>query len=83
MTGRVAASWQAEVGLPVCDCWFNHQRIVAINPVDPDLVTLEDGLVCSFLRCCDPTDHEHDDLEPWAEDWKPVCAYLLSRDGHR
>lgn len=81
--GEATQNWKPEVGMQVCDCWFKHQRIVAINPVDPDLVTLEDGLTCSFLRCCDSPEHLHNDLSPMPDDWTPVCAYLLSRDGFR
>lgn len=79
--GAFYENWAPQVGLLVCDCWFNHQKIVAINPVDEDLVTLEDGLVCSFLRCCTPADDEHPFLSPMPDDWQPVCAYLLNRDG--
>lgn len=48
---------KAEVGMVVCDCRFKHLRITAIHPDDDDMITLEDGHMCSFECCCDPVPH--------------------------
>jgi hypothetical protein len=46
------------VGQEICDCRFNHQRIVSVDTDDNDTVTLEDGSSCSYYYCCDSVAHE-------------------------
>lgn len=45
------------VGTVVCDCRFEHKKIVSIDPEDPDTATLEDGFVCSAAHCLDEVPH--------------------------
>ena len=98
MTKEQKYKWMQtlKVGDSVCDCRFNHQKIVKIEDeitYDPKSIrflaylpsiifnslvkliiwirkefglkrlvdrtfTLEDGLVCSAMYCCDPIDHK-------------------------
>jgi hypothetical protein len=52
------SDWHADVGDLVCDCRYQHLRIVWMDN-DRDEVELEDGFRCSLPYCCDPPDH------PW------------------
>jgi hypothetical protein len=43
-------------GHQVNDCRGEDHTIMAVDPSDPDTVTLDDGFVCSLWHCCDPVD---------------------------
>jgi hypothetical protein len=51
------SDWHPEVGDIVCDCRYQHLRIIWMD-ADRDEVELEDGFRCSLPHCCDPPDHE-------------------------
>jgi hypothetical protein len=48
---------QVKIGDKVCDCRFEHLRILKIWD-DGDTVTLEDGANCSISHCLDEVDHD-------------------------
>ena len=53
----MSESWHPEVGDLVCDCRYQHLRIVWMDDAR-DEIELEDGFRCSLTHCCDPPDHE-------------------------
>ncbi len=46
---------KAKIGKVVCDCKFQHLKIIEI--IDSDTVVLEDNSVCSLKHCCDEVPH--------------------------
>lgn len=43
-----------KVGMEVCDCRFEHHKIIHIAGDD---ITLDDGFVCSYKFCTDSVNH--------------------------
>jgi len=44
------------VGRIVCNCKYEHMRIVEVQS-DGDTIALENGFTCSFTHCCDRVPH--------------------------
>ena len=57
------------IGEMVCDCKYQHQRIIEIGD-DPDDVILQDGELYSYKHCCDPGNHTWEHPENPGPDYK-------------